>query len=87
MLGRFEGLWVEPSSATAIAALEKLKEASILQSNDIVVCTLTGSGFKDLEIAKLIGTQPLAVERDINQVVEALNTMSSPDVARNRSVR
>jgi threonine synthase len=46
MLSRDEGLFVEPSCATAIAALIKLcRSGSFAQKR--VVCVLTGSGLKD----------------------------------------
>jgi threonine synthase len=74
-LARTEGLWVEPSSATAVAGLRKLKDTGVIESDDLVVCTLTGAGFKDMEIAGKIGTLPVVVDRDIKQVIQALDSL------------
>jgi threonine synthase len=42
-----EGLFVEPSSATTVAALGRLIEAGTVSRDDSACCLLTGSGFKD----------------------------------------
>jgi threonine synthase len=48
MLGRTEGLFVEPASAASIAGLNKLLDRGYFRSEDAtVVCTLTGHGLKD----------------------------------------
>lgn len=46
-LARAEGLWVEPSSATAVAAVEKLRATGRIGATDTVVALLTASGLKD----------------------------------------
>ncbi|MBS7610597.1 threonine synthase [Candidatus Bathyarchaeota archaeon] len=46
MLARFEGLFVEPSSSSTVAALMKLSREGILSSDEKIVCILTGSGLK-----------------------------------------
>ncbi len=45
-LGKFEGIYVEPSSAVALAAVSKLRNLEKIDQNDIVVCELTGNGLK-----------------------------------------
>jgi threonine synthase len=47
-LAKEEGIFAEPSSATAIAALEIMKEKGLLQQNESVVSVITGHGLKDL---------------------------------------
>lgn len=46
-LAREEGLYVEPASAGAIAAVAQLRAAGAIAANDRVVALLTASGLKD----------------------------------------
>ncbi|ASJ13042.1 threonine synthase [Thermococcus thioreducens] len=48
LLGR-EGLFVEPSSATALALARKMREEGIIESGDSVVVVATGHGLKDTD--------------------------------------
>jgi threonine synthase len=73
-LARYEGVWVEPSSATALAGLKVLKDRGVIDSSDLVVCTLTGAGFKDMDIAGKIGYIPLSVDREIQPVIQGLTS-------------
>lgn len=47
MASRF-GLFVEPSSAAAFAAFERMSEAGLIEPGQRVVCLATGTGLKDL---------------------------------------
>jgi len=47
-LGR-SGIFCEPSAAISLAAAYRLRESAKLDSDDVVVCNVTGSGFKDME--------------------------------------
>jgi len=49
LLGRTEGIFAEPASATTIAALKKLIENGEVDKNDYVVCVITGTGLKQTE--------------------------------------
>jgi threonine synthase len=46
-LAREEGLYVEPASAGAIAAVAQLKTSGVIKATDTVVALLTASGLKD----------------------------------------
>ncbi|WP_297092598.1 threonine synthase [Thermococcus sp.] len=46
LLGR-EGLFVEPSSATALALAEKMREEGVIERGESVVVVATGHGLKD----------------------------------------
>ena len=48
-LARLEGLYVEPASAGAIAAVAQLKAAGEIRAHETVVTLLTASGLKDPE--------------------------------------
>jgi threonine synthase len=46
LLAGKEGVFVEPTSATTLAAVGKLRETYALDKSDRIVCILTGSGLK-----------------------------------------
>jgi threonine synthase len=58
LLASTEGLFVEPSSATAVAALRKLLERGTIEPASRVCCLATGTGFKDMGAAKRLVTLP-----------------------------
>lgn len=47
MLGRKEGVGVEPASAASVAGAKKLREMGIIGKDERVVCICTGNGLKD----------------------------------------
>ena len=47
LLGRREGVAVEPASAASVAGAKKLREMGIIDRNEKVVCICTGNGLKD----------------------------------------
>ncbi|MGN0098467.1 MAG: pyridoxal-phosphate dependent enzyme, partial [Candidatus Methanomethylophilaceae archaeon] len=47
LLGRREGVCVEPASAASVAGLKKLREIGIADKDERVVCICTGNGLKD----------------------------------------
>ncbi|WXG46199.1 MAG: threonine synthase [Candidatus Atabeyarchaeum deiterrae] len=46
LLAGKEGVFVEPTSATTLAAVGKLRETYAIEKSDKIVCVLTGSGLK-----------------------------------------
>ncbi|MFX1270255.1 MAG: threonine synthase [Promethearchaeota archaeon] len=60
-LARREGVFAEPSSATTIAALQKLIHSGKIERGESIVCVITGMGLKYPEIARTFvkGTGPL----------------------------
>ena len=51
LVARTEGVFVEPASAISVAGALRLAETKRLAAGDVVVCTLTGTGLKDVETA------------------------------------
>ena len=47
VLGKQQGLYVEPTSASVIIAYEKLRKMNIIRERDLTVSIITGIGFKD----------------------------------------
>jgi len=58
LIASTEGLFVEPSSATAVAGLKRLIERGIIDPKTSVCCLATGTGFKDMGAAKTLVSVP-----------------------------
>jgi threonine synthase len=56
-----EGLFIEPSSATAIAGVRRLVERGRVDRRSRVCCLLTGTGLKDMGTAKRLVSIPEAI--------------------------
>lgn len=67
-LGRTEGLFVEPASATAVAGLRRLLDSGTVGAHEVTVVVASGTGFKDLGVARSL-VRPAPV---IEPVAEAL---------------
>jgi threonine synthase len=68
LLAHTEALYVEPSAATTIVALEHLYKKGIIESKDTVVCVATGIGLKDPSATLKIVAEPPTIEPDIKEV-------------------
>jgi len=71
LLAQQEGVYCEPASAISIAGLLKDLRAGRIQAGSRVVCTLTGHGLKDPEIAIKHNTTPVIRVPAQAQAVEA----------------
>ena len=72
-LARLEGLFVEPASASPIAALKKLIANGTIQRDESVVCVATGHGLKDPEVMNNIFEKPIELDANIEKITTALN--------------
>jgi threonine synthase len=72
MLARFEGLFVEPASASSIAGLKKLVENGKIDKDECVVCVATGHGLKDPDVAVQVSEKPLEVSAEMETIERAL---------------
>lgn len=68
------GFFVEPSAATSLLAVKKLREAGKIKQNESVVLMLTGSGLKDSEVFQhhplnLILSNISNIESDLSKVL------------------
>ncbi len=70
-LGR-AGFFVEPSSATCLAAAEKLRAEGKIGPHNQVVMMMTGSGLKDLSPGVIEGVRQGVIETDTGKVGELL---------------
>ena len=69
VLARTEGVFAEPAGAASVAAVVKARRAQQLDADEIVVCMITGSGFKDdSAVDRMVGADacPLAEAADLD---------------------
>jgi threonine synthase len=79
-LARREGLFIEPSSAASLGAVELLRRDGTIQAGETVVCLFTAGGLKDPEpIARRVGPVPLA-GADIGSVLEVVRSTYNVDL-------
>ena len=74
MLSQYEGVFCEPASATSLAgAMQDIKSGKIPEGSK-VVCTLTGNGIKDPEIAmqQCLDSKPVTIDADLDAVKRAI---------------
>ncbi len=73
-LAKMEALYVEPSSATVIAALSKLIKQKFLKQDEVIICVATGAGLKDPATTLKVLAEPPTIEPRISEVDRVLKT-------------
>lgn len=63
-IARHSGVFCEPAAACAWAALRRAGREGIIQSDETVVCLLTGNGLKDVASARKSVGEPLFIDPD-----------------------
>jgi threonine synthase len=71
LVAQKDGLFCEPSSATSVAAYQKLIEQGVLKPSDTVVCLLTGSGYREMPVI-CQAIQPRFPQVNITQALDRL---------------
>ncbi|MBI5191882.1 MAG: threonine synthase [Nitrospirae bacterium] len=72
MLASHEGVFCEAASAASIAGVIKKNKEGIFSKGDRVVCTLTGHGLKDTEMAINLSKKPVTVKAEKGEVLRVL---------------
>lgn len=74
ILAQGSGIFVEPASAASVAGILKLHERDFFKDfqGGRIVCTLTGHGLKDPNVAINNVTEPVTVEADIKRVLKEI---------------
>ena len=67
-----EGIFVELASAASVAGLRQLKERSLVPSDALVVCVLTGHGLKDPDWAIAGAARPKLVPAELGPILQEL---------------
>jgi len=74
MLAKREGVWVEPASATGLAALkQQIERGEIDPSGQTAVIVLTGHGLKDPSTAVEQASAPVTLAARIEALEEYLS--------------
>jgi threonine synthase len=72
MLAGLEGVFCEPASAASVAGVIKSNHAGLFKEGDVVVCTLTGHGLKDADLAISVSQKPTTTKANFEDVVKLL---------------
>lgn len=67
-LAKQEAIFVEPSGALPIAAVDQLTKKRFFKPNDVVVCIATGNGLKDPKSAVKILPDPPTIDPEMKEV-------------------
>jgi threonine synthase len=72
LLANREGLFCEPASAASVAGLIQQSERGHIDPGQVIVCTLTGNGLKDAQLALQDAPNPVTVPVDVTAAARAL---------------
>jgi threonine synthase len=72
LLAQTEGVFCEPASAIALAGVLKDLELGRIGEGSTVVCTLTGHGLKDPDVAIASSAKPLTVEAELPAIEKVI---------------
>jgi threonine synthase len=78
LLGRTEGVCVEPASAASVAGLKKLRAQGIIEPDEKVVCICTGNGLKDPDTILNNVPKPIPCMNDVADVERILKEAAAP---------
>ncbi|MBI5739773.1 MAG: threonine synthase [Nitrospirae bacterium] len=67
-----EGVFCEPASAASLAGVIKLSKQNYFRAGDTIVCTLTGHGLKDPDIALKVSSEPVRIKADLAALEDTL---------------
>ena len=72
LVNSLEGVFCEPASAASVAGLIKANKRGLFNPGDQVVCTLTGHGLKDPDVALKVISAPATVDATLPAVLKSL---------------
>ena len=72
LLAKTEGIFCEPASAVSVAGILKDLENDKIRSGSTVVCTLTGHGLKDPDIAIARSDKPHLVAANREEIAKLI---------------
>ncbi|MCL2032752.1 MAG: threonine synthase [Methanomassiliicoccaceae archaeon] len=73
LLGKTEGVCVEPASAASVAGLRKLLSMGIVDKSERVVCICTGNGLKDPDTIIQNSPSPIPCKNSVEDVERILS--------------
>jgi len=72
LLAKTEGVFAEPAGSITVAVLKKLIELGDIQTDEKVVCCVTGNGFKTAETLLSIVPKPVEVEPNLEALAKIM---------------
>jgi len=72
MLAFKEGVFCEPASAASVAGLIKLSKQGFFKGGETVVCTLTGHGLKDPDLAIKQSKEPIVAKASLDDILNKI---------------
>lgn len=72
-MASLEGIFCEPASAASLAGVIKLDKKDFFKKGDVLVCTITGHGLKDPDVAIRFSQKPISLPPKKDAVLKCLN--------------
>lgn len=72
LLARYEGYFCEPASAAGVAGMIRLARAGLFKPGEKIVCTLTGHGLKDPDVAIKRAGKPATCSANVKAIVKKI---------------
>jgi threonine synthase len=73
LLAKTEGIFTEPAGGVSVAVLQKMVEQGKIDSNDKVVCYVTGNGLKTTEAIMQVLQKPTVMKADVGEISAVVN--------------
>ena len=73
LLAKTEGIFTEPAGGVSVAVLQKMVEQGKIDSNDKVVCYVTGNGLKATEAIMQVLEKPTVMKADVGEISAVVN--------------
>lgn len=77
LLAETEGIWAETAGGVTIATLRKLVQQGIINSDELTVALVTGSGIKTSEVVSDSLKEPMRIQPRLKAFEEALRKLES----------
>ncbi len=71
-MSRLSGVFPEPAAAAPWAAVRQLTQERKIESDELVVCLVSGSGLKDTTATLRASAEPITIDASVDAVREAL---------------
>lgn len=71
-IAKFEGIYAEPAAAAPLALIKKLREAGVIDANELIICVISGFGLKDVSTTLSVVEKPIEVSTNIDEVLSKL---------------
>ena len=73
LLAKTEGIFTEPAGGVSVAVLQKMVEQGRIDTNDKVVCYVTGNGLKATEAIMQVLEKPHVLKADVGEISAVVN--------------